>query len=57
MLGVDPATPSIRSGIMLKSWQVTGAIWVQYMLNSPIRLAILSDNVGLSKSITSLSII
>ena len=57
MLGVDPATPSIGSGITLKAWQVTGVVWAQYMLNSPIRSAILGDDVGLGKSITSLSVI
>jgi hypothetical protein len=57
VLGVDPVTPSIGSGITLKAWQVTGAVWAQYMLNSPIRSAILGDDVGLGKSITSLSVI
>lgn len=57
VLGVDPVTPSIGSGITLKAWQVTGAVWAQYMLNSLIRSAILGDDFGLGKSTTSLSVI
>jgi len=53
-LGLDPSKPTMGN-LTLKPWQVTGAWWILWQWRWGLGSVLLSDDVGLGKTITTLT--